>query len=305
MGAVLPYFKLGSIPLGPIDIQAFGILVAIGVLLGANLGRRVGDRWGLDPDVVQSEIAWCVITGFVVSHIWDVVWYQPENITDFWTVVNVFAGISSVGGFIGATLGFFICMRKWEKRGRVRTKMEYADLAALSILPGWIFGRMGCTVVHDHPGRAAGDFFLAIDFHNHPGIPDGPRHDLGFYELLFTIFLCGLMYFLYRKPRRRGFFIGWTAALYGPVRFGLDFLRDAPDLAATDKTYLGLTSAHYISALIFFAGVGTLIWAYKQPFSEAETLAAWQAGPPPLEGEAVEPPPKPKPKVPKKRKKKK
>ena len=43
-----------------------------------------------------------------------------------------------------------------------------------------VFGRLGCTLVHDHVGSRS-EFLLAIRF------PDGARHDLGLYELLYTV----------------------------------------------------------------------------------------------------------------------
>src|SRR5690606_22992064 len=103
----------------------------------------------------------------------------------------------------------------------------------------------------DHPGRPS-DFFLAVDF------PDMPRHDLGLYEFLALLVIFAIVLWFSRKDRPVGFLTGLAAALYGPVRFGLDFLR-IEGAAGADPRYLGLTPAHYVSVLIFALGVG-LIW---------------------------------------------
>jgi phosphatidylglycerol:prolipoprotein diacylglycerol transferase len=102
---------------------------------------------------------------------------------------------------------------------------------------GWIFGRTGCFTAHDHPGQHT-SFFLAVNY------PGGPRHDLGFDELLFTIVMTIVLFRYARKPRPPGHIIGLAALMYAPVRFGLDFLR-ATDVAMPDQRYAGLTPAQW------------------------------------------------------------
>jgi prolipoprotein diacylglyceryltransferase len=47
--------------------------------------------------------------------------------------------------------------------------------------------------------------------------------------------------------------------LYAPVRFGLDFLREA------DRTYGGFTAAHFSSIITLGLGVAVLWKAYRRP----------------------------------------
>jgi phosphatidylglycerol:prolipoprotein diacylglycerol transferase len=116
-------------------------------------------------------------------------------------------------------------------------RLQYADSVALGLSIGWIFGRTGCFTAHDHPGRHT-SFFLAVRY------PDGPRHDLGLYELLFTIVLAAFLFLYNRKPRPPGRIIGIAALTYAPVRFALDFLR-ATDVSRPDQRYFGLTPAQW------------------------------------------------------------
>ena len=74
--------------------------------------------------------------------------------------------------------------------------------------------------------------------------PDGPRHDLGLDELLFTIVMTAVLFAYARKPRPAGHIIGLAALIYAPARFGFDFLR-ATDVAHPDKRYLALTPAQW------------------------------------------------------------
>jgi phosphatidylglycerol---prolipoprotein diacylglyceryl transferase len=101
-------------------------------------------------------------------------------------------------------------------------------------------------LVHDHIGRPSG-LPLAIRF------PDGPRHDLGFYELLYTgLVLLPTVLVLVRRPHRPGTILASLALLYAPARFLGDFLRNV-DLPSADLRYAGLTFAQY--ACLLLAGV--------------------------------------------------
>ena len=53
-----------------------------------------------------------------------------------------------------------------------------------------------------------------------------------------------LFWYWGKQDRPPGFFLGWFAVLYAPLRFGLDFLRNT-DLAGFDIRHFGLTAAQW------------------------------------------------------------
>jgi phosphatidylglycerol:prolipoprotein diacylglycerol transferase len=127
-----------------------------------------------------------------------------------------------------------------------------ADIFVQGLTVGWIFGRLGCTVVHDHPGKLS-DFFLAVNY------PEGARHNLGLYEFLYTllVLLPAILFVHRRVPYRPGIYVAIVSLLYGAVRFPLEFLR----LPETDPRYGGLTFAQYSS--LFLVGLG--LWLLARP----------------------------------------
>ena len=260
---MIPYFDghLFDIPRmlghGPWPIHMFGVLVAIGVILGDRIVVHRGVQRGLDAKDVKFLNARIVIVGFIMAHWVSVVFYFPERIKeDPKILLNFWAGLSSFGGFLGALLAFVYYTRK-EKI----PALPYADAVALGLAVGWIFGRTGCFTAHDHPGRHTA-FFLAVRY------PDGPRHDLGLDELLFTIVMTVILFVYASKPRVPGRVIGLFAVMYAPVRFGLDFLR-ARDVERPDERYLALTPAQW--ACIATLGVGVWLLTRKGevlPFSK-------------------------------------
>ena len=54
---------------------------------------------------------------------------------------------------------------------------------------------MGCFVVHDHPGKVT-DFALAVSDYRFGAPPFQARHDLGFYEVLYSALIIALFFWL-------------------------------------------------------------------------------------------------------------
>ncbi|HLK93556.1 MAG TPA: prolipoprotein diacylglyceryl transferase family protein [Polyangia bacterium] len=241
-----------------LPIFLFGVLVAIGVIVGDRIVVAEGKKRGLNAQDVRFMNARIVIGGFIMAHLVSVIFYFPERIKENPLVLlNVWSGLSSFGGFLGAFLAFLYYTKK---EGIPR--LPYADSVALGLSVGWIFGRTGCFTAHDHPGRRT-SFFLSVDY------PGGPRHDLGLDELLFTIVMTIVLFRYARKPRPPGHVIGLAALMYAPVRFGLDFLRATDYGSHPDQRYVGLTPAQWacLATLALGAHLMGLIPARPRPAS--------------------------------------
>jgi phosphatidylglycerol:prolipoprotein diacylglycerol transferase len=269
MLGVIPYYPQPTLELGPFTLHAFGMLVATGILLGTWIvGKRVARR-GVDPEPVGDFALFMLVIAFVISHLAEIILYRPEAIAeDPLILIRVWDGISSYGGFAGAIVGAFI-WTQWKLPDR-RTRWIYFDSTCFGLVFGWLFGRLGCFTAHDHPGVAS-SFFLAVDFpadYFGPG-QGGPHLDLGLLEALYTLGLCLLFLYLGRKRRPIGFYTALLPVVYAPVRFVLDFFRIA------DKTYLGLTPAHYFS--VGFLALGLWLWKIRpkdEPEGAGEPTAA-------------------------------
>jgi len=254
----IPWFKLEGwhipgLPQG-FAIQPFGLLVATGVMLGIRTTEGRAQRLGLRPDLISDFIGHVVIIGFIGAHIFDRVFYNPDVLMrEPWDLLMPWRSLSSFGGFLFAIIGAHI----WKARRKLDLTVPL-DQVAFGMPVGWMFGRTGCFVVHDHPGKIT-DFFLAVNPYHYHGLPVGPRHDLGFYEVLWSAAMIGLFFWLDRKPRPYGFFTATIGLLYAPYRFCLDFLREV------DATYFGLTPAQY-GCVIVLGLCAYLLWAcYRRP----------------------------------------
>jgi phosphatidylglycerol:prolipoprotein diacylglycerol transferase len=283
----IPYIEAPEIPLGflqhlpvlgdlidpkdPPSIKPFGTLVALAVYIGTLYAMQQARERKLDTRYFSDSIFWTVATGFVLSHVFDAIFYHPAEVkADPLYLLRVWEGLSSYGGFIGALIGVIA----W-KIYRKKKILEYMDLMVAGMPLAWVFGRAGCASVHDHPGRIS-DHWLAVRFPNTvcpAGFPDGAvcgRFDLGLIEMLLTIPLAITVMVLVRRNRFRpvGFYIGLVLTSYAVYRFPLDFLRaEHSELAfrgATDPRYGSLTPAQWVC----FAGVAVGLFFLKRTWGK-------------------------------------
>ncbi len=242
---MIPYFAWNVVQLGPLTLRVWGFFAALGVILGGAFALREAKRRGLDPLKSETLILWTIVWAFVGSRLGHALFYEPAYYAAH--PLEIFAvwkgGLSSFGGFAGAALSFF-----WQIKRDGLPLLKTADVLTTALPLGLGCGRIGCFLIHDHPGTLAYAFkWLAVKY------PDGPRYDLGMLLGIFDFMLFGIFLLLLRKPRKDGFYFALFMIVYGPVRFLLDFLR------VIDARYYGLTPAQYGSALLFFAGLFVML----------------------------------------------
>ncbi|MBN1959664.1 MAG: prolipoprotein diacylglyceryl transferase [Deltaproteobacteria bacterium] len=243
---VLPYVQIPDFHIGPLPIHPFGVLVVIGILVGSKIASKRAQLLHIDRQRFESLIFWTVASGIVISHMLSTIFYFPRLLLEQpWQLFMIHRGLSSFGGFFGAVAGFLFYTRKYKM-----PVWTCADALAYGLPFGWFFGRMGCSVVHDHPGHLSESFF-AVAF------PNGARFDLGLLELMLTPILMTAVILIGKRTKRPGAIITTVALVYPILRFPLDFLR-APVWDGGDIRYFGLTPGHYASIILF--SVGIFLW---------------------------------------------
>lgn len=246
---LIPYIRppeklIADLPvIGPLKLQFFGPLVAAGVILGYHRCLHYAKRKDIDEFLARDLMFWVLVTGFVISHWVSVLFYFPEDVAaNPLVLIMIWNGLSSVGGFFGATVGFF-----WYLRKHKQPYLVYFDMLCYGLLVGFTMGRLGCSLVHDHPGSIVDpSHLLAVG-----PWPDGQyRLDLGLLEFMYLVPILLYIHLAYDWMKALpGRLIGMVAILYGPYRFFLDTMREK------DKLYLGLTTAHYASMVLLAFGV--------------------------------------------------
>jgi len=249
---MIPYFQLTHFDLGPVTIQVWGLCVAIGIVAAVLFLFRFARRQSLSVEVATDMAFWALLAAFIgarLVHVFVYDWsFYSYNIAEVLKVWH--GGLSSVGGFLGAVVG--VSVYAAVRRLRCAELLRYLDIAALALWLGWGIGRIGCFLIHDHPGTLS-HFFLAVQYPSFIpcALPGGdtcfmPRHDLGLYESLlgFALFIVFSILFSRLTRIRSGLVAAYSFLGYAVVRFFLDFLR-ATDLSQSDIRYSMLTPAQW------------------------------------------------------------
>ncbi len=238
---MIPFIELKTIALGPLTIQAWGLMVALGILAGTIVAARLAERRGLDASVVWDVAVWITAASMIGGRLFHVAFYDPGTyIADPLQIFAIWkGGLSMFGGLVGATIAAL-----WFLRRKKLDLLVYADTLCHGLPIGIGIGRIGCFLIHDHPGTLT-DFVLGAKF------PDGSvRHDLGLYESIYGFVLAIVFLALAKRNAKPPTYLVVFLSTYGTFRFFADFLR------IVDARYLGLTPAQYLS----IAMVGLAIW---------------------------------------------
>lgn len=273
---MIPFFQIASVTVGPITLYVWGFMVALGLLSATAVFRFLTKRYVLSPVIATDMSLWALLGGFVGARLSHVLLYEPVfYYTHPGEIIKIWhGGLSSFGGFVGAVAAVRIFMAL--RRITWREFLPYADLATTSLWLGWGIGRIGCFLIHDHPGTLT-SFIGGVaypSFVNASGVwvQHPIRHDLGLYESLLGFALFIVAWFLLPRLIRKR--LGLTAAItwlmYAAARFLLDFLR-ATDLPNSDLRYWQLTPAQWGMIGVMVILTGSLLYATLKPKTNSKT----------------------------------
>jgi phosphatidylglycerol:prolipoprotein diacylglycerol transferase len=217
---MIPYYPQPVLHVGAFEIHAFGVLAAVAVVVGGRAILVRAHRQGIPVEQMFRFCFWvyiCAMAGAFLSKI--VLDDFNGLLADPSRVFRASLGVRSVGGIsCGFLAGLVWC--RFHRLSALET-MRRLDIIAYAMPIGWMIGRLGCALAHDHRGLDSTSW-IAVNF------PEGPRYDLGLIEFLFLIAMVIAFWLLDRRPRPVGFFFGLYGVVYGGFRIWLDTLHNQP-----------------------------------------------------------------------------
>ncbi len=236
-------FRIGSF-----EVTSFGVMVAIGALVGLWLFRRELLRSGLPEAATDSAIAG-LIGGLAGAKLL----YVAEHMADA-PVVDLLTdrgGMSWFGGLVGGVgVGLLMMvLKRWPV-------LPVLSAATPALAVGHLLGRIGCFLVGDDYGRPT-TLPWGVAFPE--GLPptDVPVHPAQLYEAAFLGLLARLLIRWRRKGVPDAVVVGRYLALAGGFRFALEFVRVNVRVAGP------LTVAHLFALAIVAAGVVMMLLATR------------------------------------------
>jgi phosphatidylglycerol:prolipoprotein diacylglycerol transferase len=232
-----------EIHLGPITLQAFGIMFALGFVgAGVVLWRRFQEL-GKPPDWAYEMVFAGLVGGVVGSRV-DFLIQNWDDVSDD-VLGSIFSGSGLVwyGGVIGGAIGVMLWAR-W--RGML--SVQLLDIAAVPLALGYAIGRIGCQLSGD------GDYGEPWDGPWAMAYPEGTVptteevHPTPVYE---TLAMGGVAFVLWRlRDRfRPGVLFALYLVLAGLERFLVELVR------RNEAVLAGLTLAQLLSLAMIAAGV--------------------------------------------------
>jgi phosphatidylglycerol:prolipoprotein diacylglycerol transferase len=254
------------ISIGGITIHTYGVLTAIGLIVGFYVGLYHAKKEGINEKDYENAFILTVLSGIVGARIAYIIEHKEDfgSFLDFFAIWN--GGIDWFGGFLGG-LAAAILYLKYKNI----SILKFGDVAGVSIPIGHFFGRLGCTsagccygkpVPPDSPLRD-----IAIIFPNDPhclapkGIPLYPTQPA---EAIGNLLIFAILFFTYKKKTFDGQILSLYLILYGFLRFLLEFWRGVtPPLP-----YIGLTWNQIITLSMILAGI-TLFFYMKKKYAKS------------------------------------
>ena len=198
MLASIPSPPRNAISLGPIDLRAYGFLIAIGVLAGVWLSGRRLAKDGLDPEIIPSLALWVLPAAIIGARAYFVLTNWGRFSDDLGAAVRLWEGGLGIPG--GVALGGLVGIIKM-KRDQVPLPPVFTAVA-LGLPLGQIIGRFGNWFNQELYGRPTDlPWGLEIDLsHRLSGYQDSELfHPTFAYEILWNIGLLGFLLWIDRK----------------------------------------------------------------------------------------------------------
>lgn len=244
--------------LGPIQVRWYGVLYALGFVLGYFILIRLAKekKFSLSKDDIGDLVFYlilCIVLGARIGYIlfYNLSYYvsSPLEILALWH-----GGLSFHGGFIGAIVAIYLFSRK--------KKLHFYEISDMVVVPAALalaLGRIGNFINGELYGRIT-NVQWCVDYSKNTNLMEkieGCRHPSQLYESFYSFVMFAVLYLLSKKNLPRGVLTWGFVAMYGLFRTLAEFFRQ-PD-AQVGFLLGGMTMGQLLSIPMFVLG-SYMVW---------------------------------------------
>jgi len=244
--------------LGPLHINMYGIMFALGILVASLLAAREAKKRNIDKEVIWDLVFYLLVGIIIGARLFYLIFYRPEKLQlTFLEAIAIWrGGLAFFGGFLGAVVAGYLFVRK--------KKLKFwllADIFTIPLVVGHIFGRLGDYFTGGHAGKIT---TLPWGIYLNEAI----RHPIVLYEIIGLIIIVIILLNLRNIKSFEGFLFSSYIILYSTQRMILDFFR----IESTDPRYLGLTPTQHLVIILFIFAVVFIIAKFNKVKSAGEKI---------------------------------
>ncbi len=269
--------------LGFFSIKWYGLLIALSIILGLNLSKKLARYRGIDPHLVSEILPSLILSSIIGARIYYVIFeYRQFSGDNFFTPIKIFNIYLNIPSFLaiweggiaihGALLGGFLSIYLFCKSKKIPLKI-FLDLLMPSVILGQAIGRWGNFFNNEAFGIPTNlPWKVFIPLSNRPIIFSNSQffHPTFLYESLWNLLIFILLIYVFNKQNKDNSILpGLITCLYLITysfgRFWIEGLRIDSLCLGGYPPYCegGLRIAQFISIFLFSSG---LIWLYFLKF---------------------------------------
>lgn len=215
-----------------VQLHSYGVLIAVGFLVGIILAVREARRVGEDAERILDLAFWVLIAAMLGARLFYILIHWPEYAQDFkqsnlpwhqWKVFRLWeGGLIFYGGFLLALITSFLFVRL--------NRMNFwklADIVAPSLALGQFFGLLGSYAAGFGWGKISkAPWAVVYDQGPEQILRGASLHPTQLYEALGLLFLFVLLLWLRSERRSHGQAFLAYLLLYPLLSFTLEFFQD-------------------------------------------------------------------------------
>ena len=263
--ATIPSPSSGSIHFGPLRLNAYGLMIAIGVIVAVRIAGRRAQRIGIGNTEDISAIAmWAVPAGVLGGRAYHVLTDYQRFQGHWFDVIKVWQGGLGIWG--GVTAG--VAVGWWCAKRRGLDAWWIISCAAPAIAIAQAIGRWGNWFNQELFGRPTTlpwALKVSSSVAEKAGYAAGTTfHPTFLYESIGCVVLAWVLIRIERRLRpARGQLFAWYVAGYTVLRFGVEGLR--------------IDSAHHVGGLRLNQWVAVGVFAVAVLFLAIDRLRSRKA----------------------------
>jgi phosphatidylglycerol---prolipoprotein diacylglyceryl transferase len=256
------------ITLGPITLRWYGLLFAIGFLMGFKIMEKIFKKENISLEHLDALLLYLIAGTTIGARLGHCLFYDPEiYLRDPIRILYIWeGGLASHGG----TLGNLIAMILYSRRFGYDLRW-LVDRLTIPLALGSCFIRLGNLMNSEILGKPT-DGSWGIIFAKNNQLSQVPRHPSMLYESFMYFLIFWIMRYLYNKtnwPQYKGRMWGLFFILVFGSRFFIEFFKENQD--GFDQTLQTINMGQYLSIPFVIAGIILMVLSRNAKIEPAPT----------------------------------